>query len=216
MKNSRTEIIAAIEQHKIIVILRGLAGDEILKTVSAMRDGGIRFVEVTFDQTKSISDEETCANIKKLCESFPDMYIGAGTVLSTKQVAMAKKAGAKYIISPDVNKNVIKKTVKSGLVSLPGALTPTEAASAYRYGADFVKLFPNSEMKPTYLKAISAPLSHIKFLAVGGVNVDNVKDFLKNGAKGIGASSVANKDYIKNGEYNKITELAKAFVAAIN
>ncbi len=211
----KKSLITEIEKHKIIAILRGLTRDEALKAVAAMHKGGIRFVEVTFDQSGKISDAETASIITTLCNSFPDMHIGAGTVMSTKQVITAKKAGAKYIISPDVNEAVIKKTVKCGLVSLPGALTPTEAATAHRYGADFVKLFPNSEMKPSYLKSIAAPLSHVKFLAVGGVTADNVADFIKNGAKGVGASSLANKELIKNGEFDKITELSKQFVDAL-
>lgn len=208
-------LIKEIEKHKIIAILRGLSREDALKAVDAMHKGGIRFVEVTFDQSGKISDTQTASIITELCNAFPDMYIGAGTVMSAKQVITAKKAGAKYIISPDVNEAVIKKTVKCGLVSLPGALTPTEAATAHRYGADFVKLFPNSEMKPSYLKAIAAPLSHIKFLAVGGVTADNVADFIKNGAKGVGASSLANKELIKNGDFDKITELSEKFVNAL-
>ena len=209
-------LIQEIEKHTIIAILRGLTCEEAVNAVNAMYKGGIRFVEVTFDQSGKITDSETASIISTLCKTFPDMHIGAGTVMSAKQVVTAKKAGATYIISPDVNEAVIKKTVKCGLVSLPGALTPTEAATAHRYGADFVKLFPNSEMKPSYLKAIAAPLSHIKFLAVGGVTADNIADFIKNGAKGVGASSLANKELVRNGEFDKITELSSKFVSAIN
>jgi len=95
---------------------------------------------------------------------------------------------------------------------MPGALTPTEAANAHRWGADFVKLFPNSEMKISYLKALMAPLSHIKFLAVGGVNLENFKDFISAGAKGVGmATNIADRKAILAGDYDKITSLAKAF-----
>ena len=216
MNAKKQELINEIEKHKIIAILRGVSLQNAIKAVSAMREGGICFVEVTFDQSGKISDEETAKTIKTICDNFPDMFIGAGTVMSPKQVVTAKKAGARYIISPDVNKAVIKKTNKLGLVSLPGALTPTEVATAHRYGADFVKLFPNSEMKPSYLKAISAPLSHIKFLAVGGVTAENIKDFMMQGAKGVGASSIASKALIEKGEFEKITEISKAFVEALN
>jgi 2-dehydro-3-deoxyphosphogluconate aldolase/(4S)-4-hydroxy-2-oxoglutarate aldolase len=144
------------------------------------------------------------------------MVIGAGTVLTESQVELTKNAGGKFIISPDTNPEIIKKTRELGLVSIPGALTPSEATLANRSGADFVKLFPNGEVKPTYLKALVAPLSHIKFLAVGGVSAANAKETLAMGAVGIGvATAIANKDLIKKGDYEGITRLARDFVNAV-
>jgi 2-dehydro-3-deoxyphosphogluconate aldolase/(4S)-4-hydroxy-2-oxoglutarate aldolase len=144
------------------------------------------------------------------------MVIGAGTVLTESQVELTKNAGGKFIISPDTNPEIIKKTRELGLVSIPGALTPSEATLANRSGADFVKLFPNGEVKPTYLKALVAPLSHIKFLAVGGVSAANAKETLAMGAVGIGvATAIANKDLIKKGAYEGITRLARDFVNAV-
>ncbi len=102
--------------------------------------------------------------------------------MSEEQVETAANAGAQFIISPDCYEPVIKKIRELGLVSMPGCLTPTEAAMAHRWGADFVKLFPNSEFKLSYLKALIAPLSHIKFLSVGGVNENNLRDFIDAGA----------------------------------
>ena len=111
---------------------------------------------------------------------------------------------------------VIKKTLALGLVSIPGALTPTECTLANRLGADFVKLFPNSEMKATYLKALLAPLSHIKFLAVGGVDTTNISQVLKLGAHGVGiATGIANKQLVKEGKFDEITKLAQEYVQAI-
>jgi 2-dehydro-3-deoxyphosphogluconate aldolase/(4S)-4-hydroxy-2-oxoglutarate aldolase len=99
---------------------------------------------------------------------------------------------------------------------MPGALTPSECTLAHRSGADFIKLFPNSEMKPTYLKAISAPLSHLKFIAVGGVNENNVASYLEAGAVGIGvASAIIDKKLIESGNYESLTTLAKKYVDAI-
>ena len=103
------------------------------------------------------------------------------------------------------------------MVSIPGVFTPTEAANAHRYGADFAKLFPNSEMKISYLKALCAPLSHIKFLAVGGVNAGNLQDYLSAGAKGIGvATAIADKKAIAIGDYEEITHRAKLFTDQLN
>ena len=178
-----------------------------------MEKGGIKLVEVTFDQTGKISDKETASNIRAVKEHFDGkIRVGAGTVMTEEQVELAYQAGAEYIISPDSYEPVIRKTRELGMVSMPGALTPTEAANAHRWGADFVKLFPNSEMKISYLKALMAPLSHIKFLAVGGVNLENFKDFISAGAKGVGmATNIADRKAILAGDYDKITSLAKAF-----
>ena len=210
---NRTEIIKDVEQNKIIVILRGLNTEQLINTVEAMARGGIKLVEVTFDQSGAISDEETASNIRTLANHFAGrVRMGAGTVMTEKQVQLAYEAGAEFIISPDCFEPVIKKTRELGMVSMPGAFTATEAANAHRYGADFVKLFPNSEMKVTYLKALIAPLSHIKFLAVGGVNAENLLDYINAGAKGIGvATAIANKKDIFAGDFDAVTRRAKEF-----
>ena len=210
---NREEIIKDVEKNKIIVILRGLNQEQLINTIEAMEKGGIKLVEVTFDQSGVISDETTAMNIRALKERFAGrVRVGAGTVMTETQVEYAYRAGAEFIISPDCYENVIKKTRELGMVSMPGAFTPTEAANAHRYGADFVKLFPNSEVELSYLKALSAPLSHIKFLAVGGVNVGNLRGYLDAGAKGVGvATAIADKKLIAKGNYSEITRRAKDF-----
>ena len=213
---NKEQIIQKIAKEKIIVILRGYRYVDLHKIVQAVHAGGIRCCEVTFDSVGQISDEETAHNIQRLTRDFPDMLIGAGTVLTKKQVLLTKKAGGTFIISPDVNPAVIKKTLALGLVSIPGALTPSECTLANRLGSDFVKLFPNSEMKPTYLKALLAPLSHIKFLAVGGIDTTNIAQALKVGACGVGiATGIANKKLVTEGKFDEITKLAQAYVEAV-
>lgn len=215
---NRQNIIADVEKYKIVVIIRGLDREQLFKTVKALIDGGIRFVEITFDQTGKVSNDETAKNIKELKVNFGDkLHVGAGTVMTKKQVKLAYQAGAEFIISPDCNKRIIKYTKKLGLLSMPGAFTPTEAAEAHRYGADFVKLFPNSEVKSSYLKALIAPLAHIKFLAVGGISLENINEYLDAGAVGVGIGSLlVNKEWIKNGEFYKFTETAKLLTDKIN
>ena len=210
---NREEIIKDIEKNKIIVIMRGFTEEQLINSVDAMEKGGIRLVEVTFDQTGAVSDEITAANIRALKEHFDGkVRIGAGTVMTEEQVKIAYKAGAEFIISPDCYDGVIKKTRDLGMVSIPGVFTPTDAANAYRYGADFAKLFPNSEVNISYLKALTVPLSHIKFLAVGGVNADNMKEYFAAGAKGIGvATAIADKKAIFSGDYEEVTRRAKLF-----
>ncbi len=214
---NREEIIKDIEENKIIVIMRGFSEEQLIRSVGAMEKGGIRLVEVTFDQSGATSDEKTAEHIRALKEIFDGkVRIGAGTVMTEKQVLLAYNAGAEFIISPDCYEGVIKKTRELGMVSIPGAFTPTEAANAHRFGADFVKLFPNSEVEISYLKALVAPLSHVKFLAVGGVNHENMGDYLNAGAKGVGvATAIADKKAILSGNYEEITERAKLFTSKL-
>lgn len=210
---NREEIIRDIEKNKIIVIMRGFTEEQLINSVEAMAKGGIGLVEVTFDQTGAVTDETTASYISALKAHFEGrVRVGAGTVMTEDQVGLAYKAGAEFIISPDCYEGVIRKTRELGMVSIPGVFTPTDAANAHRYGADFAKLFPNSEVKISYLKALAVPLSHIKFLAVGGVNADNMKEYFAAGAKGIGvATAIADKKSIFAGDYEDITRRAKLF-----
>ena len=213
----KQQTIQRVLDEKIIVIVRGVERDKLIPLAEAMYEGGIRLLEITYSADKSVSDEETADRIKMLAEHFADrMYIGAGTVLTPYQVELTKKAGGRFIISPDCFEDVIKKTTELEMVSMPGALTPTEAQSAARAGADFVKLFPISDLGSAYFKAIKAPLSHIKFLAVGGVNEDNIQEYLDAGVCGFGlGSNIINKKMIAENDYTGITELAKKYVAKV-
>lgn len=215
---NRETVIRTIEEKKIIVIIRGLDPETLKKTVGAMIDGGIGLVELPFDQSGKTSDEETAENIRMLKKAFPDkLCVGAGTVLTVEEAELAAEAGAEYIVSPDTYEPVIKKTRELGLISIPGAFTPTEATNAHRWGADFVKLFPNSEIEPSYLRALVTPLSHIKFLAVGGVTLDSIRPLLDAGARGFGiASAIADKKKIAAGDFAGITAVSKRFVEAVN
>lgn len=214
----RKRIIQEVLDKKIISIVRGVEPEKILKIAEALYEGGVTLIEVTFNQKDPDSWAQTAVAINAIHTAMGDkMFVGAGTVTSVELVEMAAKAGAGYIISPDTDPAVIRRTKELGLVSLPGAYTPTEAKLAHNSGADFVKLFPCVGDAPAYLKAVCAPMSHIKFLAVGGVNADNAADFLKAGAVGIGAGScLVNKKWVVAGEYYKITEEAKRFVANLS
>ena len=213
----RSKVINAIEENKIVVIVRGVEKEKLIPLAEAMYDGGIRLLEVTFSANGKISDEETAENIRMLTDHFGDrMFIGAGTVLTEKQVELTKNAGGKFIISPDTNKEVIEKTRELDMVSMPGALTPTEIQAASRMGADFVKMFPVVNMGCDYVKAVLAPLSHIKLLAVGGINENNMAEYLKAGISGFGiGSNIVDKKLIEKNDFDKITKLAEEYVKVI-
>ena len=213
----RERVIKEILDKKIIAIVRGVNEDQAMEIARALYEGGITLIEITFNQNKPETFVNTANAIRAISREFKDrMYVGAGTVTSKELLYTAMNAGAQYIISPDTDEEVIKLTRQMGLVSLPGAYTPTEAKKAHAAGADFVKLFPCVGDAPAYLKTISVPLNNIRFLAVGGVNANNASDFLKAGAVGVGVGScLANKQWAEAGEYWRITEEAKKFIANI-
>ena len=214
----RNNVLNSVLENKIIVIVRGLEKEKLIPFAEAVYAGGIRLLEITYSADGRVSDEDTAANIKMLTEHFGErMYIGAGTVLTENQVLLTKNAGGKFIISPDTNPAVIKKTRELELVSMPGALTPTEIQLAHLSGADFVKLFPISNLGVEYVKAVKAPLSHIKFLAVGGINTENMEDYLKAGACGFGlGSNIVDKKCIAANDWQGITALAKKYVDIVS
>ena len=210
----RNHVIETIQKEKIIAIVRGMDTQQTVEIAKALYAGGIKLIEVTFNQKCPEKFYETTDAIKAIREEMGDkMLVGAGTVTSVELVEMAAEAGALYMISPDMDEDVIRRTRELGLVSIPGAYTATEAKKAYKAGADFVKLFPCVGDAPAYVKALCAPFNHIPFLAVGGVNADNVAEFIKAGAKGVGVGScLANKKWADEGRYDLITEEAKRFM----
>lgn len=214
----REQIINTVREKKIIVIARGVEKEKLIPLTEALYEGGIRLLETTYSADGKISDDETAENIKMLSSHFDGrMYIGSGTVLTEKQVELTKNAGGKFIISPDTNGAVIKKTRELGMVSIPGALTPSEVQSAHLYGADFVKLFPVCSLGTEYVKLVKTPLSHIELLAVGGIQQNDMAEYLAAGVSGfcIGSNIIDKKALAKN-NYKAITELAKEFVSIAN
>lgn len=213
MKQWESNIRDIILERRVIAIIRGFGIQTCLKLSESYLNGGIGLVEVTFDQKKPETWKETVAAIKAIREEFgPAIRVGAGTVLTHEQLVMCRDAGGEYMIAPNVNCDLIRECAQFGIVSIPGAFTPTEAVAAHEAGADFVKLFPAGNLGPGYVKAICAPLSHIKFLAVGGISPDNIADFMKAGCVGAGVGgNLANKEWIASNEWGKIAEIAKQF-----
>ncbi|MBK5242376.1 bifunctional 4-hydroxy-2-oxoglutarate aldolase/2-dehydro-3-deoxy-phosphogluconate aldolase [Clostridium sp.] len=212
----QTKLLDFILENKIVAIIRGIESDKILDVAQALYNGGIKCMEITFDQTSNENSIKCLQNIAKIKEKYGDkVLVGAGTVMSVEQVHEAIDFGAQIIISPNINLDVIRETKKMNAISMPGAMTPSEAASAYEAGADVIKLFPMGNLGIPYFKAIHAPLSHIKFAAVGGVNVDNIRDFLDAGicCFGIGGNLV-NEKYVQE-DIETISNLAKLYVERI-
>lgn len=212
----REQAIHLIEQERIIAIVRGIEADKCLQVADALYVGGIRLMEVTFNQKEPESFSVTSNAIAEISGKYKDsMLVGAGTVTTVEQAELAAQAGARFIISPNVNTDVIRRTLELGMVSMPGAMTPTEILTAHLAGADFVKIFPVHELGISYIKAVRAPISHVKLMAVGGVNEGNVADFLNAGMCGAGVGgNLANRSWIEAGEFDKITQTARALLSA--
>lgn len=175
-------------------------------------------MEVTYDQKAPDSWKSTAQAIGDVAKAFDGrLLVGAGTVTTPEMVKLTQVAGGQFIISPDTNVDVIRRTRELDLVSMPGALTPSEILAAHSAGADIVKLFPAANLGPGYLKAVRAPISHVKIMAVGGVNEENIGEFLAAGAVGAGiGGNLANRAWIEEGRFDKITQTARALVAAVS
>ena len=187
----KTEIEAIVRETKVVAIIRGFPAETCVRLADAYRRGGIRLVEVTFNQRAPETWKDTAAAIRAIREEFVgEVRAGAGTVLTTEQLSMCEDAGGEYIVTPNVKPDLIRSAVGRGLVAMPGALTPSEAVDAWDAGASFVKLFPAGSLGPDYVKAVRAPLSHIPFLAVGGVSAANAADFMRAGCVGVGVGQL--------------------------
>ena len=151
--------------------------------------------------------------IKAIRAAFPDMCVGAGTVVTEVQLDLAIGAGAEFIVTPNCNPAIIRKANSAGLVTMPGTITPTEMVAAHEAGADYVKVVPVRALGPGYVRDVLAPLSNLKLIAVGGVSPDNVAEYVKAGCVGVAASgSLVNKEWIAAGAYDKIAAVARQLV----
>ncbi len=213
----RRETAEFIRKHKLVAIARGVSENEILSTAQALYDGGIRCMEVALNHDSEEKTEESLRTIALAVKEMKGrMRIGAGTVLSVREVELAAEMGAEYIISPNTDLDVIKHSAKLGLCSMPGAFTPSEIAAAYEAGADFVKLFPAGVLGMAYIKAIRGPLNHIPLVAVGGVTVENCQSFLEAGCAGLGiGGNLVRLDLIQSGRFKEMEGIARSYTERV-
>lgn len=211
---SREKTIEIIEKEKIIVITRGIYGEELMKLARALYKGGIRCFEITYDPI----DVNTCAKVKENIQALDaafkgELLLGIGTVLTKEQVHNAKESRAKFIVSPNFDPEIVKETLACNLVSMPGCITPTEICAADRAGADFIKLFPAGTLGIKYCKDIYAPIHHVKYVATVGVSEETFQQYLALGFIGAGISSqLIDKKCRDAGNYEELTKRAKRFV----
>jgi 2-dehydro-3-deoxyphosphogluconate aldolase/(4S)-4-hydroxy-2-oxoglutarate aldolase len=193
---------------RIVAVIRAASGERLVEVAEALIAGGVDVLEITFTVPRAIDV------LKRVSETVGDRaLVGAGTVLDSETARAALLAGAEFIVSPNLNVDVIRLCRRYDKLVMPGAFTPTEVLAAWEAGADIVKIFPSDSVGPAYLKALHGPFPHIRLMPTGGVDVDNASAYLKAGAcaLGVGGSLVA-KAAVERGDMAAITAMAKRFV----
>ncbi|NLL00513.1 MAG: bifunctional 4-hydroxy-2-oxoglutarate aldolase/2-dehydro-3-deoxy-phosphogluconate aldolase [Clostridiales bacterium] len=202
------EVLSKIQMMGIVPVIKLDHAKDAVPLAKALCDGGLPCAEVTF---RTVAAEES---IRLMREAFPDMLIGAGTVLTTEQVDLAVKAGASFIVSPGLNPKVVNYCVERGIPITPGCSTPSDIEAAIELGLDVVKFFPAEAAGGlAMIKAMAAPYVNMKFMPTGGINASNLisyLDFPKIIA--CGGSWMVKDDLVKAGDFVKITELTKEAV----
>jgi 2-dehydro-3-deoxyphosphogluconate aldolase / (4S)-4-hydroxy-2-oxoglutarate aldolase len=205
------ELIKGIEEEKIIAIIRGVDEKKIEYLFEALIEGGIKFAEITLNTKDALKSIEKMNLKYSAC-----ITVGAGTVLDEKMAEGAIGAGARFLVSPNLDKGMITKALAHNVVPIPGALTPTEIVQAARYGAPLVKLFPAASFGTSYIKEIKAPLDDIKLIAVGGINLNNAAEFIKNGACAVGVGgNLIDKAAIERDDFKAISNYAKRLKSSL-
>jgi len=198
-----------LERVGLIPVLRAKNAAQGRAVVEAMLAGGVNVVEVTMTVPGAV---DLLKELKK--EYGSKLLLGSGTVTTADQCQATIDAGAEFVVSPSLHLEVIATTKKNGKVSCPGALTPTEAITAWNAGADYVKIFPCSALGgASYLKSLLAPFPHLKVIPTGGVTLQTAESFLRAGARALGVGSdLVNLAAIDAGHPETITETAKAYL----
>ena len=207
-----------VRTRKVVAIVRGLAPEYVVRLGHALEEGGIGMMEITYNQRSPETWTDTAKAVETVERAFGDrLLVGAGTVITPEQVRMTHDAGGHYLVTPTTQPEIIRAGKALGLGMFPGAFTATEILEAYNAGADAVKVFPAGSLGPGYIKAVKAPLSHVPLIAVGGVDQDNAGAFLRAGCAGVGVGgNLVNKEWIMNGEWDKIIALAREYRKAVD
>ncbi|WP_213523862.1 bifunctional 4-hydroxy-2-oxoglutarate aldolase/2-dehydro-3-deoxy-phosphogluconate aldolase [Paenibacillus sp. J31TS4] len=208
---NREQGLQQIEQTRLIAILRGVEHKDVFRIADALLAGGVTVMEIT------LNTEGAAGMIADLQKEYGDrMFIGAGTVLDAEDARRALDAGASFLVTPNTDPEVIHMGVEAGLPVYPGAMTPTEIVTAWKAGATAVKVFPSTGLGLPYLKELMGPLNHIPLVAVGGVNEDNVGDFLRAGCSAVGiGGSLINLKEIAAGNFDWVRDKASRLTGAI-
>lgn len=203
-------VLQTLRQEKIISAIRSQTGEHITQIVESLYNGGVKVIEVTMNTPNALQ------KIEKIKMDYPDVLIGAGTVLDGETARAAISAGASFLLSPTLNEASIKMANRYNIPFIPGVLTPTEVLQAYEYGAKVVKIFPISSLGSKYIKDLKAPLPHVEMIPMGGITVANAPEFLKAGSFALGiGSTLVNDKLIQDLNFAEIERRAKQLTNVI-
>ena len=210
-------VLEELRNTRLMVLARGIRKDVLVKGVEAIADAGVTVFESTFDHRIEECIAENAEKIVAVKKAVAGrVHVGAGTVLSVEEVRAAYEAGASFIVSPDVDPEVIAETKRLGMASIPGAMTPSEIKRAYALGADIVKLFPADDLGYHYIQNLKGPMPHIPLMATGGVNPETIPEFLSRGILAVGTGiTIFRPDLVAAEDYEGIKALAVAHIEAI-
>ncbi len=209
---SRLQSLQRVLNRGLVAIIRADRSDQLVQVATALYEGGIDIIEVTFTTPGVV---QVLSDVRK--ELGDRILLGAGTVLDTETARAAILAGAEFLVSPIVNIDVIHMATRYDKLIMPGAYTPTEIMTAWEAGADIIKLFPADIGGPPYLRAVSRPLPQVRLLPTGGVTLETMADFFKAGAVAVGlGSQLVEKEALDRGDFARIRSLAQQYVALRN
>ncbi len=205
-------VLEKIKALGVLAVIRGPSAELTVKMVGALAAGGITGIEITYSTPNA---EEV---VKELDRTFGDkILLGMGTLTDPAQAKSAQAAGAKFLVSPVCEPELVKAMVATGLATMAGALTPTEVLQAYKLGTDVVKIFPGSLGGPGYIKALKGPFPYIPMMPTGGVSAENVKDWFAAGVVAVGAGSeLCPPQLAKEGKFDEITQRAVEFMKVVS
>lgn len=209
---TKSEVIQRIREVGVIPVVRASSAAEAVRVVEAIKAGGISILEITMTVPGAVQV------IAQLVKRFGgETVVGAGTVLDPEVAQACISVGAQFIVSPALNLDTIKCCRDQEIAIMPGALTPTEVVTAWNAGADFVKVFPCGAVGgASYIKSLKAPLPQIELVPTGGVNLNTAASFIHAGAAAIGVGAdLVDVKAIRNGESQKVSEAARAYVQAV-
>ncbi len=201
---TKQEVLEKISESGVVAVIRLKDQNKLAKVIEAVRQGGVKCIEITMTVPGAVEI------IRSLSVSMPpDVLIGAGTVTSVQNAEDVIAAGAKFVVSPILNLEIIAVCKKHNVACMPGCYTPTEIFTAWNSGADVCKVFPATSLGPKYFKDLAGPFPHIKLMPTGGVTVDNVGEWIEAGAVAVGiGSDLLDKKAIDEERYEVLTEKA--------
>ena len=209
---NKKEVLRRIEEVGVVPVVRASSAEEAMGVIEAIRAGGVSVLEITMTVPRAVRVIEQVAD-----RYGAEVVVGAGTVLDPETARACILAGATFVVSPSLNTGTIELCRRYSVACMPGALTPTEVVTAWQAGADVVKVFPCGALGGAkYLKSLKAPLPQIEMIPTGGVSLQTAAEFIEAGALalGVGADLVDTKA-IRAGQPEKVTEAARAYVAAV-